>query len=127
MSKQAKAIQTLLGDHQDSVVSRKHLIQQADAAHAAGEDTFTYGLLHQQEAELAESGRQQLDAALRKLDKSVRKRADAGDGVRRGGRLACKPDSLLVDKHFVEVDRRFLLILAASGSWPDPVAGVGNL
>lgn len=73
VSKQAKAIQTLLGDHQDSVVSRDHLIQQADAAHAAGEDTFTYGLLYQQESDLAESCRQQLDEALRKLDKSVKK------------------------------------------------------
>ncbi|CDO89340.1 hypothetical protein AWC29_12465 [Mycobacterium triplex] len=73
VSKQAKAIQSLLGDHQDSVVSREHLIQQADAAYAAGEDTFTYGLLYQQEADLAESCRQQLDEALRKLDKSVKK------------------------------------------------------
>jgi CHAD domain-containing protein len=73
VSKQAKAIQTLLGDHQDSVVSRDHLVQQADAAHAAGEDTFTYGLLYQQESDLAESCRQQLDAALNKLDKSVKK------------------------------------------------------
>lgn len=73
VSKQAKAIQTLLGDHQDSVVSRDHLIAQADAAHAAGEDTFTYGLLYQQESDLAESCRQQLDDALRKLDKSVKK------------------------------------------------------
>jgi CHAD domain-containing protein len=73
VSKQAKAIQSLLGDHQDSVVSRDHLTQQADAAHAAGEDTFTYGLLYQQESDLAESCRQQLDEALRKLDKSVKK------------------------------------------------------
>lgn len=73
VSKQAKAIQTLLGDHQDSVVSREHLNQQANAAHVAGEDTFTYGLLYQQEAELAESCRQQLDDALRKLAKSVRR------------------------------------------------------
>jgi CHAD domain-containing protein len=73
VSKQAKAIQSLLGDHQDSVVSRDHLVQQADAAHAAGEDTFTYGLLYQQESDLAESCRQQLDDALRKLDKSVKK------------------------------------------------------
>jgi CHAD domain-containing protein len=73
VSKQAKAIQTLLGDHQDSVVSREHLIQQAEAAHSAGEDTFTYGLLFQQEADLAESCRQQLDDALRKLAKAVRK------------------------------------------------------
>ncbi|GAB7145712.1 CYTH and CHAD domain-containing protein [Mycobacterium riyadhense] len=73
VSQQAKAIQTLLGDHQDSVVSRQHLIRQVEAAHAAGEDTFTYGLLYRQEADLADSCRDQLDAALRKLDKSVRK------------------------------------------------------
>jgi CHAD domain-containing protein len=73
VSKQAKAIQSLLGDHQDSVVSREHLLQQADAAHVAGEDTFTYGLLYQQEAELADSSHRQLDDALSKLDKSVRK------------------------------------------------------
>jgi CHAD domain-containing protein len=73
VSKEAKAIQTLLGDHQDSVVSRQHLLQQTEAARAAGEDTFTYGLLYQQEADLADSCRQQLGQALRKLDKSVRK------------------------------------------------------
>jgi len=73
VSNQAKAIQTLLGDHQDSVVSREHLIEQAEAAHAAGEDTFTYGLLYQQEIDLADSCHAQLDDALRKLDKSVRK------------------------------------------------------
>jgi len=76
VSKQAKTIQTLLGDHQDSVVSREHLGQQANAAHVAGEDTFTYGLLYQQEVDLAESCRQQLDDALRKLAKSVRKSRD---------------------------------------------------
>ena len=47
VSDRAKTIQTLLGDHQDSVVSRTHLSRQAEAAHAAGEDTFTYGLLYQ--------------------------------------------------------------------------------
>ena len=46
VSDRAKIIQSLLGDHQDSVVSRTHLSQQADAAQAAGEDTFTYGLLY---------------------------------------------------------------------------------
>jgi CHAD domain-containing protein len=73
VSERARAIQSLLGDHQDSVVSRAHLIQQADAAHAAGEDTFTYGLLYQQEADLALSCRQQLEPLLRKLKKSVHK------------------------------------------------------
>jgi CHAD domain-containing protein len=72
VSEQAKVIQTLLGDHQDSVVSREHLSHQAEAAHTAGEDTFTYGLLYQQEADLAERCRQQLDNALRKLAKAVR-------------------------------------------------------
>ncbi|MDT5171012.1 MAG: hypothetical protein QOD02_4353, partial [Mycobacterium sp.] len=73
VSKRAKKLQSLLGDHQDSVVSRAHLTQQADAAYAAGEDTFTYGLLYRQEADVALSCRRQLEPALRKLDKSVRK------------------------------------------------------
>ena len=63
----------MLGDHQDSVVSRAHLLQQAEAAHTAGEDTFTYGLLYQQENDLARERRQHLRPALRKLFKSVRK------------------------------------------------------
>jgi len=69
----AKQIQTLLGDHQDSFVSRAHLLAQADAAHAAGEDTFTYGLLHQREAETAEYARLQLGEALDALARAVRK------------------------------------------------------
>jgi CHAD domain-containing protein len=73
VSERAKAIQSLLGDHQDSVVSRAHLTQQADAAHAAGEDTITYGLLYQQESDLAVSCREQLQPALRRLKKSVHK------------------------------------------------------
>ena len=79
MSDRAKTIQTLLGDHQDSVVSRTHLSQQAEAAHAAGEDTFTYGLLYAQEDDVARAARDdQLASALKKLDKSVRKPARAG-------------------------------------------------
>ncbi len=73
VAEQAKLIQSLLGDHQDSVVSREHLIRQTEAAHVAGEDTFTYGLLFQREAELADSCHQQLDGALRKLAKAVKK------------------------------------------------------
>jgi CHAD domain-containing protein len=73
VSDRAKTIQSLLGDHQDSVVSRTHLSRQAEAANAAGEDTFTYGLLYQLEDDLARSSREQLDDALKKLDRSVRK------------------------------------------------------
>jgi CHAD domain-containing protein len=73
VSERAKTIQSLLGDHQDSVVSRTHLSRQAETAHAAGEDTFTYGLLYQLEDDLAQRSREQLDDALKKLDRSVRK------------------------------------------------------
>ena len=71
------------------MVSRTHLSQQAEAAHAAGEDTFTYGLLYQQEDDLARRSREQLDEALKKLDKSVRKARWIG-----ADELACKPDSV---------------------------------
>ncbi|MBX7431605.1 CYTH and CHAD domain-containing protein [Mycobacterium sp. Y57] len=69
----AKTIQTLLGDHQDSVVSRSHLSRQAELAYAAGEDTFTYGLLYQQEHDLAVRCEAQIETALKKLAKSVRR------------------------------------------------------
>jgi CHAD domain-containing protein len=68
----AKTIQTLLGDHQDAVVSRTHLSHQAETAHAAGEDTFTYGLLYQQEDDLAQRSRDQLGDALKQLNRTVR-------------------------------------------------------
>jgi CHAD domain-containing protein len=73
VSARAKEVQSLLGDHQDSAVSRAHLLQVADAAHAAGEDTFTYGILYQQEEDLADHCREQLDGALKALRRSVRK------------------------------------------------------
>ena len=72
VERQSKEIQTLLGDHQDSVVSREHLLRQADAAHAAGEDTFTYGVLHERELELALRCEERLGAALKALHRSVR-------------------------------------------------------
>jgi CHAD domain-containing protein len=72
VAERAKTIQTLLGDHQDAVVSRTHLSQQAETAHAAGEDTFTYGVLYQQEDDLATHSREQLGDALKQLNRSVR-------------------------------------------------------
>jgi CHAD domain-containing protein len=72
VAERAKWIQTLLGDHQDSVVSRKHLIEQADAARAAGDETFTYGLLYEREHDLAMRAEDQLADALKKLKKAVR-------------------------------------------------------
>ncbi|MFF4229997.1 CHAD domain-containing protein [Streptomyces sp. NPDC001820] len=61
-AKRMKAVQTVLGDHQDSVVAREALRNLAIQAHAAGESAFTWGLLYgreeaqaaQREAELPE-------------------------------------------------------------------------
>ena len=39
-------IQTVLGDHHDASEAQAALLRLADAAHAVGEDTFTYGLLN---------------------------------------------------------------------------------
>lgn len=47
---QAKELQQLLGDHHDSVVARAVLLDLAGKARAAGEDTFTYGLMYQRQA-----------------------------------------------------------------------------
>lgn len=48
-AKRVKAVQSLLGDHQDSVVARGALRDLGVQAHAAGESAFTWGLLHGQE------------------------------------------------------------------------------
>jgi hypothetical protein len=48
------------------------LLQEATVAHGTGEDTFTYGVLFQQEADLARRSEEQLDAALKQLTKAVR-------------------------------------------------------
>ncbi|MFC7450631.1 CHAD domain-containing protein [Rhodococcus daqingensis] len=45
VGKAAKRLQTVLGEHQDSVVAQERLMAAADVARAAGEDTFTYGVL----------------------------------------------------------------------------------
>lgn len=58
-AKRMKAVQTVLGDHQDSVVARDTLRDLAIQAHAAGESAFTWGLLY---------GREQRAAADRELE-----------------------------------------------------------
>ena len=72
VAERAKAVQELLGEHQDSVVSRDHLLREATAAHAAGEDTFSYGVLFAREADLGQRCREQLGDALKALRRSVR-------------------------------------------------------
>lgn len=43
-------LQEVLGEHQDSVLTRAALRDLARQAHAAGEPSFTYGVLHEREA-----------------------------------------------------------------------------
>lgn len=49
MVKSMKRLQTLLGEHQDSVMARQTLRELSAVAHAAGESAFTYGLLYGRE------------------------------------------------------------------------------
>lgn len=65
----AKKIQSLLGDHQDSVVSRAHLMGTADRAAAAGQNTFTYGVLWQRDLAQAQDIERRLPKLLKKLKK----------------------------------------------------------
>ncbi|MER6289764.1 CYTH and CHAD domain-containing protein [Streptomyces sviceus] len=51
--KSMKALQTLLGEHQDSVMARQTLRELSAVAHAAGESAFTYGLLYGREEQRA--------------------------------------------------------------------------
>ncbi|WP_405887765.1 CYTH and CHAD domain-containing protein [Streptomyces sp. NBC_01136] len=51
--KSMKSLQTLLGDHQDSVMAREALRELAGLAYAAGESSFTYGVLHGREEQRA--------------------------------------------------------------------------
>jgi CHAD domain-containing protein len=53
MVKSMKALQKLLGEHQDSVMARQTLRELSAVAHAAGESAFTYGLLHEREEQRA--------------------------------------------------------------------------
>ncbi|GGJ37546.1 CYTH and CHAD domain-containing protein [Streptomyces brasiliensis] len=53
LTKSMKSLQTLLGDHQDSVMVRLTLRELAAVAHAAGESSFTYGVLYGREEQRA--------------------------------------------------------------------------
>ncbi|WP_103536086.1 CYTH and CHAD domain-containing protein [Streptomyces sp. SM11] len=59
-TKRVKAVQTVLGDHQDSVVAREALRTLAIQSHAAGETAFTWGLLYGREEAAAEAREREL-------------------------------------------------------------------
>ncbi|WP_411079032.1 CHAD domain-containing protein [Streptomyces sp. cmx-18-6] len=59
-AKRVKAVQSVLGDHQDSVVARETLRTLAIQAHAAGESAFTWGLLYGREEAAADAREREL-------------------------------------------------------------------
>ncbi|MFD3514550.1 CHAD domain-containing protein [Streptomyces sp. NPDC058657] len=61
-----KAVQGVLGEHQDSVVARAELRNLAIQAHAAGETAFVWGLLHGQEEAAAAERERELPEVWRK-------------------------------------------------------------
>jgi len=52
-ARQMKKVQSVLGDHQDSVIARQAARDLGIGAHLVGENAFTYGLLHEREANRA--------------------------------------------------------------------------
>jgi CHAD domain-containing protein len=69
LRKRSKAVQQVLGNHQDAVVARAALPSLAVAAHRAGANTFGYGLLHARQTELATAAHERLAPAWRKAGK----------------------------------------------------------
>ncbi|MFE7766534.1 CHAD domain-containing protein [Streptomyces sp. NPDC057438] len=66
--KDMKSLQTLLGDHQDSVMAREALRDLAHQAHAApGESAFTYGVLYGREERRAELAEEALPSTWAKI------------------------------------------------------------
>jgi CHAD domain-containing protein len=62
-SKRMKQVQAVLGDHQDAVIARQAARELGMAAHLAGENAFSYGLLFEREAHEGE----RLQAQARKV------------------------------------------------------------
>ncbi|MET9729414.1 CYTH and CHAD domain-containing protein [Streptomyces sp. NPDC006458] len=67
-----KALQNLLGDHQDSVMAREALRELAAQAQAAGESSFTYGVLYGREELRAATDEARLPGAWTELKAGVR-------------------------------------------------------
>jgi CHAD domain-containing protein len=60
LARRMKRVQSVLGDHQDSVIAREVTRDLGIAAHRAGENAFSYGLLYEQAA--CDAERLQADA-----------------------------------------------------------------
>jgi CHAD domain-containing protein len=72
LAKSMKSLQNLLGDHQDSVMTRQTLRELSAVAHAAGENVFTYGLLYGREEARAAAAEAELPGAWREVTGGMR-------------------------------------------------------
>ncbi|MFF9847924.1 CYTH and CHAD domain-containing protein [Streptomyces litmocidini] len=63
LSKRVKAVQSLLGEHQDAVVARAALREFGIMAHGVGESAFTWGLLYGREEAAADVTERELPGA----------------------------------------------------------------
>jgi CHAD domain-containing protein len=68
LAKRMEAVQEVLGEHQDSVAAAALLRELGVAAHLAGENGFTFGLLHREETLRATDARHKYG---RSLDKAL--------------------------------------------------------
>ncbi|MEV5876250.1 CYTH and CHAD domain-containing protein [Streptomyces sp. NPDC052101] len=62
LTKAMKSLTTLLGEHQDSVMTRSTLRELSAVAHEAGESAFTYGVLYGREEQRAATAEAELPA-----------------------------------------------------------------
>jgi CHAD domain-containing protein len=69
-TRRVKKVQSVLGDHQDTVIARQAARELGIEAHLAGENAFTYGLLHEREAHDGESLQARARKTWRKASRS---------------------------------------------------------
>jgi CHAD domain-containing protein len=72
--KRLKAIQNVLGEHQDTIVARQALRAQGMRAFGDGENAFTYGLLHGRQRAVGAEALAGLDKATRRAGKGKLRR-----------------------------------------------------
>ena len=74
LAERMEALQDVLGEHQDSVAAQSLLLELAMAAHASGENAFTYGLMYAQERTRAHDTRRTYEPTLRKASTTKARR-----------------------------------------------------
>lgn len=70
LTRQMKKLQSVLGDHQDTVIARQAARELGISAHLAGENAFSYGLLYEQDSCAARQLRDQARSTWKKASRS---------------------------------------------------------